>query len=318
MEITYTDDKGESVEIINHHIEIPSYIKEFDEQKSFLNIKSEDVAMLFHSNKPMSKAVTIGRYQMFLKMDLDNFMHSKFADTIHRVFADFQHGFYTNLYKIGDKTIDSFIDVIQECHEHIINSCTRQVVINDDSYVSTLLYLRVCSALRKKWNNEDVEYLAPFFAFKKDAYIKVGVLTLDDKEFVASLISVMKAQDEKYRKEIYSAMLILAYIYDASSSSAKVVDALRSYSYKSKGNSIFQGFEKNDENNILTAEELAVFNGSCLSEEDKQAVRNRMSRFAQFQNSQIIQKSLGHYAIERRKIKLSMLTPQEWLDIFID
>lgn len=26
MEITYTDDKGESVEIINHHIEIPSYI----------------------------------------------------------------------------------------------------------------------------------------------------------------------------------------------------------------------------------------------------------------------------------------------------
>ena len=68
MEITYTDDKGESVEIINHYIEIPSYIKEFDEQKSFLNIKSEDVAMLFHSNKPMSKAVTIGRYQMFLKM----------------------------------------------------------------------------------------------------------------------------------------------------------------------------------------------------------------------------------------------------------
>ena len=66
MEITYTDDKGESVEIINHYIEIPSYIKEFDEQKSFLNIKSEDVAMLFHSNKPMSKAVTIGRYQMFL------------------------------------------------------------------------------------------------------------------------------------------------------------------------------------------------------------------------------------------------------------
>lgn len=318
MEITYTDDKGESVEIINHHIEIPAYIKEFDEHKSFLNIKSEDVAMLFHSNKPMSKAVTIGRYQMFLKMDFDNFMHSKFADTIHRVFADFQHGFYTNLYKIGDKTIDSFIDVIQECHEHIINSCTRQVVINDESYVSTLLYLRVCSALRKKWNNEDVEYLAPFFAFKKDAYIKVGVLTLDDKEFVASLISVMKAQDEKYRKEIYSAILILAYIYDASSSSAKVVDALRSYSYKSKGNSIFQGFEKNDENNILTAEELAVFNGSCLSEEDKQAVRNRMSRFAQFQNSQIIQKSLGHYAIERRKIKLSMLTPQEWLDIFID
>lgn len=89
MEITYTDDKGESVEIINHYIEIPSYIKEFDEQKSFLNIKSEDVAMLFHSNKPMSKAVTIGRYQMFLKMDFDNFMHSKFADTIHRVFADF-------------------------------------------------------------------------------------------------------------------------------------------------------------------------------------------------------------------------------------
>lgn len=40
MEITYTDDKGESVEIINHYIEIPSYIKEFDEQKSFLNIKS--------------------------------------------------------------------------------------------------------------------------------------------------------------------------------------------------------------------------------------------------------------------------------------
>lgn len=213
MEIIYTDDKGESVEIINHYIEIPSYIKEFDEQKSFLNIKSEDVAMLFHSNKPMSKAVTIGRYQMFLKMDFDNFMHSKFADTIHRVFADFQHGFYTNLCKTGDKTIDSFIDVIQECHEHIINSCTRQVVVNDDSYVSTLLYLRVCSALRKKWNNEDVEYLAPFFAFKKDAYIKVGVLTLDDKEFVASLISVMKAQDEKYRKEIYSAMLILAYIY---------------------------------------------------------------------------------------------------------
>ena len=318
MEITYTDDKGESVEIINHYIEIPAYIKEFDEQKSFLNIKSEDVAMLFHSNKPMSKAVTIGRYQMFLKMDFDNFMHSKFADTIHRVFADFQHGFYTNLYKTGDKTIDSFIGVIQECHEHIINSCTRQVVINDDSYVSTLLYLRVCSALRKKWNNEDVEYLAPFFAFKKDAYIKVGVLTLDDKEFVASLISVMKAQHEKYRKEIYSAMLILAYIYDASSSSAKVVDALRSHSYKSKGNFSFQGFEKNDENNILTAEELAVFNGSYLSEEDKQTVRSRMSRFALFQNSQIIQKSLGHYAIERRKIKLSMLTPQEWLDIFID
>ena len=68
----------------------------------------------------------------------------------------------------------------------------------------------------------------------------------------------------------------------------------------------------------IGAEELAVFNGSCLSEEDKQAVRNRMSRFAQFQNSQIIQKSLGHYAIERRKIKLNMLTPQEWLDIFID
>ena len=139
------------------------------------------------------------------------------------------------------------------------------------------------------------------------------VLTLDDKEFVASLISVMKAQDEKYRKEIYSAMLILAYIYDASSSSAKVVDALRSHSYKSKGNFSFQGFEKNDENNILTAEELAVFNGSYLSEEDKQTVRSRMSRFALFQNSQIIQKSLGHYAIERRKIKLSMLTPQEWL-----
>lgn len=152
--------------------------------------------------------------------------------------------FYTNLYKIGDKTIDSFIDVIQECHEHIINSCTRNVVIYDERYVSTLLYLRVCSALRKKWNNEDVEYLAPFFAFKKDAYIKVGVLTLDDKEFVASLISVMKAQDEKYRKEIYSAILILAYIYDASSSSAKVVDALRSYSYKSRGNSCFHGFEK--------------------------------------------------------------------------
>ena len=128
----------------------------------------------------------------------------------------------------------------------------------------------------------------------------------------------MKAQDEKYRKEIYSAMLILAYIYDASSSSAKVVDALRSHSYKSRGNSCFHGFEKIDENNTLTAEELAVFNGSCLSEEDKQAVRKRMSRFALFQNSQIIQKSLGHYAIERRKIKLSMLTPQEWLDIFID
>lgn len=103
MEITYTDDKGESVEIINHHIEIPAYIKEFDEHKSFLNIKSEDVAMLFHSNKPMSKAVTIGRYQMFLKMDFDNFIHSKFADTIHRVFADFQHGFILICIRLGIK-----------------------------------------------------------------------------------------------------------------------------------------------------------------------------------------------------------------------
>ena len=59
--------------------------------------------------------------------------------------------------------------------------------------------------------------------------MNVGVFLLDDKVFVASLISVRKAQDEKYRKEIYSAILILAYIYDASSSSAKVVDALRSH-----------------------------------------------------------------------------------------
>lgn len=103
MEITYTDDKGESVEIINHHIEIPAYIKEFDEHKSFLNIKSEDVAMLFHSNKPMSKAVTIGRYQMFLKMDFDNFMHSKFADTIHRVFADFSMVFILICIRLGIK-----------------------------------------------------------------------------------------------------------------------------------------------------------------------------------------------------------------------
>lgn len=308
MNITYTDDNGELVEIINHPIEIPAHIQGFDVGKSFLNIKAEDVSVLYSYDKPVSKAVTIGRYQMLLKMDFRNFIHSRYAETIHRVFSDFVQGFCTQPSKTGDETIDSFIDVIQECHEDIMNSRENPVAISYGS-VSTLLYLRVCSALHKKWNNEGTEYLAPFFALKKGAYIKLDVLTLDDKEFIASLISVMKAQEEKYRKEIYSAILILAYIYDISSHSAKVVETLR-YNYNIDipvGNHCFQSFGTVGGENGLTAEELAVFNGSCLSEEDKQAVMEKMKRFLSLQGSAIIQKSLVHYAIERRKIKLSML-----------
>lgn len=59
MNITYTDDNGELVEIINHNIEIPAHIQEFDADKSFLNIKAEDVSMLCSNGKPASKAVTI-------------------------------------------------------------------------------------------------------------------------------------------------------------------------------------------------------------------------------------------------------------------
>lgn len=319
MNITYTDDNGELVEIINHPIDIPAHIQGFDVGKSFLNIKAEDVSVLYSYGKPVSKAVTIGRYQMFLKMDFRNFIRSKYAETINRVFSDFIQGFCTQLSKTGNETIDSFIDVIQECHEDISNSHGNNVAISDDS-ISTLLYLRVCGALRKKWNNEGTEYLAPFFAFKKGAYIKLGVLTLDDKEFIAGLISVMKAQEEKYRKEIYSAILILAYVYDISSHSAKVVETLR-YNYNIDvpvRNPCFQSFGTTGGENGLTAEEIAVFNGSCLSDEDKQAVMEKMKRFLSLQGSAIIQKSLVHYAIERRKIKLSMLTPQEWLDIFFD
>lgn len=317
MNITYTDDNGEIVEILHHNIEIPAHIQEFDANKSFLNIKAKDVSMLCSSGKPASRAVTIGRYQMFLRMDFNNFMRSKYADTIHRVFSDFRYGFCTQLSKTGNETIDSFIDVIQECNEDIRNSHGDQI-INTDSPALTLLYLRVCSALHKKWNNEGTEYLAPFFALKKGAYIKLGVLTLDDKEFIANLVSVMKAQEEKYRKEIYSAILMLAYIYDVSSHSAKVVETLKCGIDIPVGKSCFQGFEKIGGENELTAEELAVFNGACLTEDDKQAVIMKMNRFLSLQGSAIIQKQLVHYAIERRKIKLSMLTPQEWLDIFFD
>lgn len=165
MNITYIGDNGEIVEIINLPIEIPAHIQEFDANKSFLNIKAEDVSMLYSNNKPASRAVTIGRYQMFLKMDFRNFMRSRYAETIHRAFSDFRQGFCTQLSKTGDETIDSFIDVIQECHEGIINSQEKNLIISDGS-ASTLLYLRVCSALHKKWNNEGTEYLAPFFALK--------------------------------------------------------------------------------------------------------------------------------------------------------
>ena len=94
MNIIYRDGNGELVEIINHHIEIPAHIHEFDADKSFLNIKAEDVSMLFSNGKPASKAVTIGRYQMFLKMDFSNFMRSKYAETIHRVFTYFINCIY--------------------------------------------------------------------------------------------------------------------------------------------------------------------------------------------------------------------------------
>ena len=69
MNNTYTDDMNEQVVFLDYHIDIPDYVRRFDALLSFLNIKTEDVSMLFAVGKPASKAVTLERYKMFLKLD---------------------------------------------------------------------------------------------------------------------------------------------------------------------------------------------------------------------------------------------------------
>ena len=47
MNNTYTDDINDQVVLLDHHIDIPGYVRRFDALLSFLNIKTEDVSMLF-------------------------------------------------------------------------------------------------------------------------------------------------------------------------------------------------------------------------------------------------------------------------------
>ena len=99
---------------------------------------------------------------------------------------------YANLKNVGDETIDAILGIVGRCYKDIVSPLNPE-----DRH---LLYMRVCGALRKKWNKEKNEWLVPFFGYKNDAYIKIGALCLEDKDFLISLISVMNVQKEKYRK----------------------------------------------------------------------------------------------------------------------
>lgn len=179
MNITYTDDKGKRDVFLDHQIDIPDYVLWFDAQKSFLNIKNEDVLMLFSYDKPASKAVTLERYKMFLKMDFRNFVRSSYAEAISTsLFMAVGLRNYANLEDVGDETIDAILGIVRECYKDLMSSLNP-----GDCH---LLYMRVCGVLRRKWNKEKTEWLAPFYVHKGDAYIKIGALTLEDKDFLVS------------------------------------------------------------------------------------------------------------------------------------
>lgn len=120
MNNTYTDDINEQVVLLDHHIDIPDYVRRFDALLSFLNIKTEDVSMLFAVGKPASKAVTLERYKMFLKLDFRNFVHSSYAESIRSslfMWSDVRN--YANLKNVGDETIDAFLGIVGRCYKDI-------------------------------------------------------------------------------------------------------------------------------------------------------------------------------------------------------
>lgn len=307
MDITYTDDKGERDVFLDHQIDIPDYVLGFDAQKSFLNIKNEDVLMLFSYDKPASKAVTLERYKMFLKMDFRNFVRSSYAEAIRTsLFMGVGFRDYVYLEDVGDETIDAILGIVRECYKDLVSSLNP-----GDCH---LLYMRVCGALRRKWNKEKTEWLAPFYVHNGDAYIKVGALTLEDKDFLVNLISVMNAQNEKYRKEIYSVMLILTYVYELSAhpgicEGVQLQECVNGRLEKD----CFQSFSLLDAKSPLTAEELAVLNGPSLSEEERKIVMSHLSRFKGRVN---VDAELSSYVTPYHKFRLDLLTPQQCVEVF--
>lgn len=307
MNNTYTDDINEQVVLLDHHIDIPGYVRRFDALLSFLNIKTEDVSMLFAVGKPASKAVTLERYKMFLKLDFRNFVHSSYAESIRSflfMWSDVRN--YANLKNVGDETIDAILGIVGRCYKDIVSPLNPE-----DRH---LLYMRVCGALRKKWNKEKNEWLVPFFGYKNDAYIKIGALCLEDKDFLISLISVMNVQKEKYRKEIYSVMLLLIYVYELSAHSGICNGKQLQESVNMRlENDCFQSFTLLDANSPLTAEELAVLNGPSLSEEERKIVMSHLNRFKDRVN---VDAALSSYVTPYHKLRLDLLTPQQCVEVF--
>lgn len=307
MNMAYANNNSELAEYFDHQIDIPNYVQWFDAQKSFLNIKNEDVSMLFLYDKPASKAVTLERYKMFLKMDFRNFVRSSYAEAIRTSLlmgVDFKH--YANLENVGDETIDAILGVVQECYKDLVSSLSQT-----DCH---LLYMRVCGALYKQWNKEKPEWLAPFYMYKGDAYIKIGALILEDKDFLVTLISVMNVQNEKYRKEIYSVMLILTYVYELSAH-PRIWDGMQlqeCVNWKLEKD-CFQSFSLLDANSPLTAEELAVLNGPSLSDEERKIVMSHLNRFKGRVN---VDSELSSYVTPYHKFRLDLLTPQQCMEIF--
>ena len=124
----------------------------------------------------------------------------------------------------------------------------------------------------------------------------------------------MNAQKEKYRKEIYTVMFILTYVYELSAN-PRICEGmqLQTCVYGKLEKDCFQSFSLLDAKSPLTAEELAVLNGPSLSEEERKIVMSHLNRFRGRVN---VDAELSSYVTPYHKFRLDLLTPQQCVEVF--
>lgn len=227
-------DTNDNMLHLGNEIEIPEYVRKFDEYKSFLHITEEEIAGLILCDQPIIKNTRLNKLRSLIQLDYRNFVRSERGNEILSIPNVLENISCLDIPDMSDSVFKLFFQLLKQSVFEIENS---ESCLGNDSIITLMpieekckgrLYKRFCYNLYKHWRDNNVEYLTPFFISHSNGYIKTSCLTLNSDDFVVDLARFFSIHGDGCRKEVYESLLLLCMVHDLTISGHTVLEKILS------------------------------------------------------------------------------------------